>query len=264
MIYWTIVIMLSLITINYLDKLNKVNVSTVVTKGKISEKTFLSVKYLLIFTLPCIVFVILKFIFEYIFSIVIEFNSIELLFSTVTVTITIGMLCELVLLRKDNGYIFFNNILILVTILAFIIFPYFIVSEVNYNKVIIGTLILACMDTFMNIIGGKIVSKLPSNFPIFRYPKFISGNKTFLTVLLSLLCNVYLFLYFIDIDRFNVIDVIIISLLGVFGDGLYSAYKRLCEIDDFSNLLGKIGGFCDRFDSWIFPYVYIFISWYSE
>ena len=211
------------------------------TKGTLKEKFYSSINIILIFILPYFV----------------TFGNIEFFFHTFCLTISIGMLCELYLHYKlgDN----FTIILILLVLCSFNIIPNLYVDIIDYKKVFICVLIISCMDTYMNIIGKYFVSKLPKYIPVFKYPKSVSGNKTILSVFLSLLLNIYVFSFLFEISIFNISDVIIISLLTAFGDALFSIYKRKKNIDDFSHLLGKIGGFCDRFDGWVLPFIYIFV-----
>ena len=52
----------------------------------------------------------------------------------------------------------------------------------------------------------------------------------------------------------------IVSFGVFFGDAVLSHYKRKNNVSDFSNLLGVIGGFTDRFDSWKFTFYFVSIS----
>ena len=242
MFYWILVFIWSIVTLYYFDTLRKNNTTLVATKGSLKEKTYFTIKMISIFTLPYIM----------------SFGNIEFFFDTFTVTVFIGMFCELILVRNKNEK--FNTILILLTLFSLIFAKFFVVGEIDYKKIFIGVLIVSCMDTFMNIIGKHIVSNLPKYIPVFRYPKSISGNKTVLSVLLSLLLNIYVFSFLFEITIFSINDILCISLLTAIGDGVYSYYKRIEEIDDFSNILGKVGGFCDRFDSWILSLIFIYLS----
>lgn len=242
MTYWILALVCSILTIIYFERLSRKNVSTVETKGTIVEKTFMSARILGVFGIPFII----------------SFGNLEFFFITFSLTVCIAMICELVL---SNGFkTKFNSFLIFLTIVAFIILPHFYQSEIVYKTVFMGAIIIASMDTFMNVIGANFVSKLPKWFPIFKYPDYISGNKTGLSVILSLILNILIFSYVLEINEFTTIDITIISLLTAKGDGLFSYYKRLNNIDDYSHLLGKVGGFCDRFDGWVLPFIYIFLK----
>lgn len=241
MTYWIAALVCSILTIIYFERLSKKNVSTVEIKGTLLEKTFMSARILGIFGIPFII----------------SLGNIEFFFLTFTLTVSIAMISELVISKGFKTK--FNFFLILLVIVAFIILPHFYQSEIVYKTVFMGAIIIASMDTFMNVIGVNFVSKLPKWFPVFKYPDYISGNKTGLSVILSLLLNLFIFSYLLEIKEFTSIDIIIISLLTAKGDGVFSYYKRINNIDDYSNLLGKVGGFCDRFDGWVLPFIYIFL-----
>lgn len=241
MFYWIIVFIWSIFTVYYFDKQSNKNISLVDTKGTLKEKTYVSIKMILVFLLP------------YLFTL----GNKEFFFDTFCVIVSLAMFCELFLLDKQCKK--FNLILMLLVVLSFIILPQFYVKIIDYNKILFCALVISLMDTFMNIIGKHIVSKLANFIPVFKYPKSVSGNKTVLSVILSLLLNVFIFSYLFEITILSIYDVIIISLLTAIGDAVFSVYKRNENIQDFSNLLGKIGGFCDRFDGWVLPFIYIFL-----
>ena len=60
------------------------------------------------------------------------------------------------------------------------------------------------------------------------------------------------------------IFLILLSLVGEFGDLSMSTIKRICKIKDYSNVLPGHGGVLDRFDSLLFtaPYVFIFTKFF--
>ena len=104
-------------------------------------------------------------------------------------------------------------------------------------------------------IGGKFIKK--------KFAPHISPKKTWegaiASYLFGALC-VYLLLYlgyqtnnvkltyFTNIKQL-IVGIVFLPVASIVGDLLFSAFKRLLDIKDFSNLLPGHGGIMDRFDS---------------
>ena len=57
---------------------------------------------------------------------------------------------------------------------------------------------------------------------------------------------------------------LIVSIVSIFGDLIFSLVKRSCKIKDFGSIMPGHGGLLDRFDSVLFciPIVYIFSQFF--
>jgi CDP-diglyceride synthetase len=151
--------------------------------------------------------------------------------------------------NNSNKLFSYKSFLILLSFFSIII-----ILDNIYETLLLVILIIS-MDFFMSLFGSYIVSRIPFENIKLRYPKSISENKTGLSVILSYITMLFLYSHFFD---FWLITTVCFS--AFFGDAVLSHYKRINNIDDFSNLLGPIGGFSDRFDSWVFTFLFVLIS----
>lgn len=159
-----------------------------------------------------------------------------------------------IIIYNDNNVYNINNALFLIGLIFFLGISFnllIMLREENLMIVIYLFLITVITDTFA-FVGGRLIGKhrlLESISPKKTWEGLIVG--TFMGVLVS---SVF---YFITInDSINVFYIIfgttVLSLLGQFGDLVFSSIKRLYNKKDFSNLMPGHGGVLDRLDSFIF------------
>lgn len=158
--------------------------------------------------------------------------------------------------------IFILNKKIIKTII-FIIFVLFIFAFVqlynlNNGKNIILFIIFL---TWLSDLGGYIFGKIFGGKKI----NFISPNKTYSgfcgSIIFSLLMNLashHLNFIFSEKFFFNSLYIIFCSTLVIFGDLLFSFFKRQCGIKDFSNLIPGHGGILDRIDGLVILSIFIY------
>ena len=135
------------------------------------------------------------------------------------------------------------------------------ISEIANGKLYLYYLLII---TWLSDSGGYIFGKL------FKGPKInlISPNKTYLGFLGSILFSQFTIIYiniFNLYESFNLLEKFILiflsSLAVIFGDLLFSFFKRVSKIKDYSNILPGHGGILDRIDGMIILTVlfYLFI-----
>ena len=210
-------------------------------KGTVRQKTVFSIKLLALFFIP-------YFVCQY-------FGIIEFWFDTMRYMIFFMVFLELYSSWKSKGEKAFATSLIILTFFAFVVFPLIgenIEQKVNYF-LLLGVIVIL-QDCFMSLFGRYVVKRLPDGFYKMKYPGCISPNKTVLSVILGLIANILLFTVIFEID---IMFVLVASIGTALGDALFSLYKRIAKIEDFSCLLGPIGGFADRFDGWVFAIILV-------
>ncbi len=127
----------------------------------------------------------------------------------------------------------------------------------NHYQIFIGfTLILWANDVGAYLLGvwkGKH-KMMPKISPKKSWEGFFGG------VLLSLMTSYIIYLFFDSLTLFDWINIsIIVSIFGNIGDFIASAMKRTCNRKDSGILLPGHGGFLDRFDSFLFASIFVFI-----
>lgn len=158
------------------------------------------------------------------------------------------------LIKLEN---IFSKLSICVLLLLFL-FSLFQLRQNDYGaKIIILTLIL----TSLSDIGGYFFGKFFGGKKI----NFISHNKTYIGFLGSLIfpqiTTIYIYSsndVFIN-SLFSPIIIAIITIASISGDLLFSYFKRLNGIKDFSNIIPGHGGVLDRVDGLIFSIIIVFI-----
>ena len=156
-------------------------------------------------------------------------------------------LCLYEVLKVKNYKV---NIIMLLLLLLFIHSSYLIRSSNNGILHIYFVVIISWLsDT-----GGYFFGKF------FRGPKIksISPNKTYTgfvgSLIFSQLSIVYIFFFdlFSELDFFYKILIVFTSSIAVIcGDLLFSYFKRVGNIKDYSNILPGHGGLLDRIDGLI-------------
>jgi len=151
----------------------------------------------------------------------------------------------------------------IIKIIILVIFVLFIFSFVqlynldNGKNIILFIIFLTWLSdlggyTFGKVFGGKKIN-------------VISPNKTYSglcgSIIFSLLMNLashHLNFIFSENIFFNSVYIVICSTLVIFGDFLFSFFKRQCGIKDFSNLIPGHGGIFDRIDGLIMLSIFIY------
>jgi CDP-diglyceride synthetase len=246
--YWLFVITMSIIELcifsTFFDNEKYKN-----KKGSFIQKIKPTILVIIIFMFP-LVYTSLYTWFNFDISLKIWFDtSLLTWFDIVKCTIFLGILSELFMSNNENKLFSYKTLLIVLSFYSIMIIP-----EKIYETLLL-VLLIASKDTLMSIYGKYIVALIPYESIKLRYPKSISKNKTGLSVILSYITMLCLYSYFFD---FWLITTV--SFGTFFGDAVLSHYKRINNVEDFSNLLGPIGGFADRFDSWIFTFLFVQIS----
>jgi len=156
-----------------------------------------------------------------------------------------------------------------IQILIISLFLLFLYSTYQISEIVNGKLYLyyLLIITWLSDSGGYIFGKL------FKGPKInlISPNKTYLGFLGSILFSQFAIIYiniFNLYESFNLLEKFILiflsSLAVIFGDLLFSFFKRVAKIKDYSNILPGHGGILDRIDGMIILtvllYLFIFLK----
>ena len=156
-----------------------------------------------------------------------------------------------------------------IQILIISLFLLFLYSTYQISEIVNGKLYLyyLLIITWLSDSGGYIFGKL------FKGPKInlISPNKTYLGFLGSILFSQFTIIYiniFNLYEAFNLLEKFILiflsSLAVIFGDLLFSFFKRVSKIKDYSNILPGHGGILDRIDGMIILtvllYLFIFLK----
>ncbi len=137
-------------------------------------------------------------------------------------------------------------------ILLGLVFSYVcVIRNADINILIFLLLITILTDTFAYI-GGKLFGK-------HKLIEKVSPNKTIEGSVIGSLFGTIIpsifYIYMIDPGAsisLTVLMVLILSIIGQFGDLVFSSIKRYYKIKDFSNIMPGHGGILDRFDSIIF------------
>ena len=162
-----------------------------------------------------------------------------------------------------------NNFIIKVIIFIIFISFLFICLEfgrTNYGKT---TLLFILFLTWSSDLGGYVFGKLIGGKKI----KIISPKKTYSGFFGSFLfCQFFFFLcssFDLGVNFINERNILknefvifLFTLNVILGDLLFSYFKRVCGIKDFSNLLPGHGGLFDRIDGMIILTIFIFLFFY--
>lgn len=190
------------------------------------------------------------------------------------------IISPLVIFLIYSGKYYFYFLLIIISIISvyemlklknktiqFIIF--FLIIMFNYSnfalvnfengKYIIFYVILI---TWTSDIGGYIFGKFIGGKKI----SIISPNKTYSGFIGSLL-SVQMVLYFLNFLNLNFLNDLLMNsffilsctLVVIFGDLIFSYFKRKCCIKDFSSLIPGHGGLLDRIDGLVFLTIFIYL-----
>ena len=143
----------------------------------------------------------------------------------------------------------------------FLIFLIFIFSSYNLRNLNNGLeyLYLIITITWLSDIGGFIFGKYIGGKKI----NVISPNKTYTGFIGSLILSQFSFvtIYVFNLtifDSFIYTSILLItsSIMVITGDLMFSYFKRLEELKDYSNLIPGHGGIFDRIDGLIFIIIF--------
>lgn len=170
------------------------------------------------------------------------------------IIISIAMICELLIISKK---FFEKKIILLICIMYILLFTILFMTSTMYKECNFTVLAILCtvwsVDTFAYI-GGKLLggAKLA--------PK-ISPNKTWSGAICGVIAGIICCVIFESIySNSNIHEVIrnfspkiiILPVAAIIGDLIESKVKRCIGTKDMSNIIPGHGGFCDRFDSFVF------------
>ena len=160
-----------------------------------------------------------------------------------------------------GGYEIIKLKRLFIKIIIFLIFLIFILSSYNLRNLDNGLeyLYLIITITWLSDIGGFVFGKYIGGKKI----NIISPNKTYVGFLGSLILSQFSFIiiYIFDLRIFDSffftsILIIISSAMVIFGDLIFSYFKRVEKLKDFSNLIPGHGGIFDRIDGLIFTIIF--------
>ena len=162
----------------------------------------------------------------------------------------------IILIEVLFNFINLKNILVLYIVLSFF---FFILYYIYYFNIIELNLLIFTIIIFD--ISSYLVGTFLGKKKIFKY---ISPNKTYFGLIggifLSNIFSVFYILYFnkkVFLDNIFLINLIIIS--AFIGDIIESYFKRKNKLKNSSKFIPGHGGFFDRFDSFIFAIIFLFI-----
>ena len=150
------------------------------------------------------------------------------------------------------------KLLILVLFFLFIYCLHKIRILENGNHYIFTIVLIA----WLSDIGGYIFGKL------FKGPKIkiISPNKTYVGFVGSLLTVQLLIFFLNDLNinvhlskTLNIFFLFGMTVIVILGDLIFSYFKRVCKIKDFSNIIPGHGGIFDRLDGMIFITIFFYL-----
>ena len=175
-------------------------------------------------------------------------------FYLLLLVVIIPAIYETLKLKVKIIKIFIFSLLIVFTLCALQIY------NLNNGKYVIIFILLL---TWLSDIGGYVFGKFIGGKKI----KIISPNKTYSGFVGSLLFVQFFGFYaksfnisFINEAVLNFHFLLICTLVVITGDMLFSYFKRICHIKDFSNFLPGHGGLLDRIDGLILLTIFVYIA----
>ena len=143
------------------------------------------------------------------------------------------------------------------TLLHYIAFP-----GGDYSpRFIISLLLITWINDTSAYFLGNTYGKTPL-FPRISPKKTWEGSIGGFSIILVLVCILYLFIHDLTFMQWTVL-ALIIAAAGILGDLVESMLKRSTNVKDSGSLLPGHGGFLDRFDAFIFaiPFAVLFLYW---
>ena len=146
-----------------------------------------------------------------------------------------------------------NNYILIIISFYWLLFPIIIVNYLINLKdiwnIVIITIFSDCSQQISNKVFTNIYSKKDNFYNLMLYNPFILSPKKTIIGYLGGLNTMFLYFYF---NQYNIELFFMLYVFGCLGDLTASYFKRIKNIDDYSNYLGSHGGFLDRFDSLFF------------
>ena len=175
-------------------------------------------------------------------------------FYLLLLVVIIPAIYETLKLKVKIIKIFIFSLLIIFTLCSLQIY------NLNNGKYVIIFILLL---TWLSDIGGYIFGKFIGGKKI----KIISPNKTYSGFAGSFLFVQSFGFYvkslntsYINETVLNFYFLLICTSVVILGDMLFSYFKRICDIKDFSNFLPGHGGFLDRIDGLILLTIFLYIA----
>ena len=192
---------------------------------------------------------------------------------------SIFLLIYFLLFYINNNFIFY-----LIIIIYFIILIEALIYFINFRKILVSYIIISFVcfiiyyNYYMNIIGFNLLIFTIIIFDISSYLigsllgkkkifKYISPNKTYFGLIggifLSNVFSIFYILYFNkNVYLYNIFFINFIIIFAFCCDIIESFFKRKNKLKNSSNFLPGHGGFFDRFDSFVFAIIFLFIYEY--
>ena len=174
-------------------------------------------------------------------------------FYYILILITALCLFEIIKIRLQK-----YQLTLLILLMSFIYSCMEIFNRTDGSFILIYILTL----TWLSDIGGYLFGHLFKGKKI----NIISPNKTYVGFLGSILLSQFTIVIFIFVNfelinnkLFEILFVMICSIITIIGDLFFSFIKRKSGIKDFSNFIPGHGGIFDRIDGMIFLTIFIFI-----
>ena len=174
-------------------------------------------------------------------------------FYYILILITALCLFEIIKIRLQK-----YQLTLLILLMSFIYSCMEIFNRTDGSFILIYILTL----TWLSDIGGYLFGHLFKGKKI----NIISPNKTYVGFLGSILLSQFTIVIFIFVNfelinnkLFEILFVMICSIITIIGDLFFSFVKRKSGIKDFSNFIPGHGGIFDRIDGMIFLTIFIFI-----
>lgn len=151
-----------------------------------------------------------------------------------------------------------------IKIIIFVLFIIFLLSITNirFSNNGLDKIFFCLFLTWLSDIGGYFFGKIIGGKKI----NIISPNKTYSGFLGSLILPQTLFFYLINkniiiVDKlyYYFFFIFVLSVMSIVGDLLFSYFKRLMKIKDYSKLLLGHGGIFDRIDGLIFVIIFFLL-----
>ena len=191
----------------------------------------------------------IAFLFLFIYFAILTLDNIFILYLFILVYLC--LIIEVLLFFTNLKKIFLTYLIISLFCFIFYYKSYFNILEFN-----LFVLTIIIFDTssyiFGSVFGKKIIIKK------------ISPNKTYSGLILGIIsANFFSFLYiefyYKNLIFEKIIFINLVILFSFFGDILESYIKRKNDLKNSSNFIPGHGGFLDRFDSFIFAIILLFI-----
>lgn len=154
-------------------------------------------------------------------------------------------------------YEIFKLKILLTKIIIFLLFFCFLYSclSLNYHSNGKHLIFLLLIISWLSDIGGYLFGKLFGGKKI----GYISPNKTYMGIIGSILFSQFsqIYIYYFNLfsnekNLYKFIFIFISCFFVIIGDLVFSYFKRVNKIKDYSNLLKGHGGLFDRIDGLIF------------